>query len=153
MVTEYVERFYIPAAKRYSELAAQGGAKLGPIVEWRKRFRTAGSQVKITRVQAENSREIRVGQKIRVTASVVLGEIPPEYVRVQIVSGSVNPGGMIANSSSSDMKHAGTAENEHQYEGQLECPESGSYGFSVRVIPCHSDVRVPFEHPWLVWAE
>jgi starch phosphorylase len=153
MVTEYVERFYIPAAKRYSELAAQGGAKLGPIVEWRKRFRTAGSQVKITRVQAENSREIRVGQNIRVTASVVLGEIPPEYVRVQIVSGSVNPGGMIANSSSSDMKHAGTAENEHQYEGQLECPESGSYGFSVRVIPCHSDVRVPFEHPWLVWAE
>ena len=109
--------------------------------------------MKITRVQAENSREIRVGEKIRVTASVVLGEIPPEYVRVQIVSGSVNEAGMIVNSSSSDMKHAGMIENEHQYEGQLECLESGSYGFSVRVIPYHPDVRVPFEHPWLVWAE
>ena len=153
MVMEYVERFYIPAAKRYSELAAQGGAKLDPILEWRRRFRTAGSQVKITRVQTENSREIRVGEKIPVTASVVLGEIPPEYVRVQIVSGSVNEDGMIVNSSSSDMKHAGMIENEHQYEGQLECLESGSYGFSVRVIPYHPDVRVPFEHPWLVWAE
>ncbi len=153
MVMEYAERFYIPAAKRYSELAAQGGAKLRPILEWRRRFRTAGSQVKITRVQAENSREIRVGEKMRVTASVVLGEIPPEYVRVQIVSGSVNEDGMIVNSSSSDMKHAGMTENEHQYEGQLECLESGSYGFSVRVIPYHPDVRVPFEHPWLVWAE
>ena len=153
MVTEYVERFYIPAAKRYSDLAAHGGAKLGPILEWRRRFRTAGSQVKFTRVQADNGREIRVGEKIQVTASVVFGEIPPEYVRVQIVSGSVDEGGMIVSSSLSDMKHVGMTENEHQYEGQLECLESGSYGFSVRVIPFHSDVRVPFEHPWLVWAE
>jgi starch phosphorylase len=153
MVREYVERFYLPAAKRYSDLATQGGAKLGPIVEWRKQFRTAGSQVKITRVQAENSREARVGEKIDITASVVLGEIPPDYVRVQILSGSVAEGGMLVNGSSSDMKHVGMTENEHQFEGQLECLESGSYGFSVRVIPYHPDVRVPFEHPWLVWAE
>jgi len=153
MVMEYVERFYMPAAKRYSDLAAQGGAKLGPILEWRRRFRTAGSQVKIMRVQAENSREIRVGEKIRVTASVVLGEMPPEYIRVQIVSGSVNEEGLIVNSSSRNMTRSGMTGNEHQYEGQLECLESGSYGFSVRVVPYHPDVRVPFEHPWLVWAE
>ena len=109
--------------------------------------------MKITRVQTENSREIRVGEKMRVMAGVVLGEIPPEYVRVQMVSGSVNADGAIVNSSSSDMKHDGLTGSEHQYEGQLECLESGSYGFSVRVIPYHPDVRVPFEHPWLVWAE
>jgi len=153
MVTEYAERFYTPIAKRYSELAAQGGAKLRLITEWRRCFRTAGSQVKITRVQAENSREIRVGDKIRVTASVVLGEVPPEYVRVQIVSGALNENGMIVDSSSSDMKVTGSIGSEYQYEGQLECAESGSRGFSVRVIPYHPDVRVPFENPWLVWAE
>ena len=153
MVREYVERFYIPAGRRYSELAAHGGAKLGPILEWRKRFRTAGSEVKITRVETENGRDIRVGEKMRVKASVVLGEIPPEYIRVQIVSGSVNAGGLIVNSASSNMTHTGMTGNEHQYEGLLECLESGSYGFSVRVIPDHPDVRVPFEHPWLVWAE
>ncbi len=153
MVREYVERFYIPAAKRYSELAADGGARLAPIVEWRRMFRKAGAQVNVTRVQAENNREIQVGQKIRITASVVLGEIPPEDVRVQIVSGPLNESGAIVNSFSSDMKDLGVIENEHLYEGQLECLESGSYGFSVRVIPYHPDVRVPFEHPWLVWAE
>jgi glycogen phosphorylase len=153
MVMEYVERFYVPAAKRYSDLAAEGGAKLYAIHEWRRRFRAAGSQVKITRVQTDNSREIRVGERIPVTASVVLGEIPQEDVRVQIVSGSVNESGAIVNNSSTDMKPAGMADNEHQYEGQLECLESGSYGFSVRVIPYHPDVRVPFEHPWLIWAE
>ena len=153
MVLEYAERFYMPAAKRYSDLAAQAGAKLGPIVEWRKRLRASGSGVKITRVQTGGSRAIRVGEKVPLTVSLVLGEIPPEDVRVQIVSGSVNPSGAIVNGSCTDMKPAGMAGNEHQYEGQLECLESGSYGFSVRVIPYHPDVRVPFEHPWLVWAE
>jgi starch phosphorylase len=153
MVMEYAERFYLPAARRYSDLAANGGARLRPVLEWRTRLRTAGSQVKIAGVLAENSREVRVGEKIQVTASVVLGEISPEDVRVQIVSGPVSEDGLIVNISSSDMKHAEVTENEHRYNGQLECLESGSYGFTVRVIPCHPDVRVPFEHPWLVWAE
>ena len=153
MVMEYVQRFYLPAAKRYADLAADHGARLGPILEWRKRFRTAGSQVKITRVQMANGRDTRVGDKMRVMAGVVLGEIPPEYVRVQIVFGPANADGTIANSSASDMKRTGMTGNEHQYEGQVECLESGSYGFSVRAIPYHPDVRVPFEHPWVVWAE
>ena len=153
MVMEYAERFYIPAAKRYSELAADHGARLGPILEWRRRFRTAGSQVKITLVEADSGWEIRVGAKMRVTANVFLGEIPPDAVRLQIVSGPVNEAGTIVNSSSSDMKPVGIAGNEHKYEGELQCLESGSYGFSVRVIPYHPDVRIPYEHPWLVWAE
>jgi starch phosphorylase len=90
---------------------------------------------------------------MRVTANVFLGAIPPEDVRLQIVAGPVNEAGAIVNSSSNDMKHVGIAGNEHQYEGELQCLESGSYGFSVRVIPYHPDVRIPFEHPWLVWAE
>jgi starch phosphorylase len=153
MVIEYTERFYLPAAERYSDLAAQDGAKLKPILEWRKRLRTASSQVKITHVKAENSGEIRVGEKIGVTAVVLLGEISPEDVRVQIVYGSVDENGAIVNGSSSDMQHAGMAESGHHYAGQMECLESGSYGFSVRVIAYYPDVRVPFEHPWLVWAE
>jgi len=153
MVVEYTERFYLHAAQRYKDLAAQGGAKLGPIVEWRRKFRTVGSQVKITRVQTSQNGEIHVGEKIRVTASVVLGELGPEDVRVQIVFGSVDENGAIVRGASSDMRHDGTEGNEHRYEGELECLESGSCGFSVRVIPYHPDVRVPFEHPWLVWAE
>jgi len=153
MAMEYATRFYIPAALRYTELAADGGAKLRTIVDWRRRIRTSGSQVKITRVQAATSGDIRVGDIMHVEASVFLGDIPPDDVRVQIVTGSVDPNGVIVNGSASNMNHAGSAGSEHRYEGQLECVESGSYGFSVRVIPYHPDVRVPFEHPWVVWAE
>jgi starch phosphorylase len=153
MVTEYVERFYVPAARRYLDLAAEGGSKLGPILEWRKLIRTAGSQVKITRIQSANGSEIRTGEKIRVMARVALGKIAPACVRVQIVFGAVNGDGALVHSSSIDMTHTGMTGIEHEYTGELECRESGSLGFSIRVVPYHPDVRVPFEHPWLVWAE
>jgi hypothetical protein len=51
------------------------------------------------------------------------------------------------------MTQQGMTGNQFQYAGQLKCVESGSCGFSVRVIPYHPDVRVPFEHPWAGWAE
>ena len=86
-------------------------------------------------------------------AQVALGEIPPESVRVQMVFGSVSGDGTLGHGSSSDMAHTGVIGSEHQDQGELECRESGSYRFSVRVVPYHPDVRVPFEHPWLVWAE
>jgi starch phosphorylase len=90
---------------------------------------------------------------LAVTASVFLGAIPPEDVRVQIVSGSLDQGGTIVKGASTDMTYVSRIGDQHQYQGQLECLESGSYGFSVRVIPYHPDVRIPFEHPWLVWAQ
>ena len=41
--------------------------------------------------------------------SVLLGDIPPESIRVQIVSGSLDSAGTIVNSSASDMTHAESA--------------------------------------------
>ena len=153
MAREYAERFYIPVAKRYSHLAADRGAKVHAIVAWRKCFRTSGSQVKVTAVRADTGREILVGTRLHVAASVFLGAVPLEYVRVQIFYGPVSPEGAIVNGRATDMTRISTSGNEHRYEGEVDCLESGSCGFSVRVIPHHADVIIPYEHPWLVWAE
>ena len=153
MVAEYAERFYVPALRRYTELERAGRVRLGPIIEWRRRFRASGGQVKVTHVEMANGHELRAGEKVGVKASIFLGAIPPESVRVQMVSGPVDANGTILHSEANDLRLAGSSGNEYRYEGELECRESGAYGFSVRVAPMHPDVRVPFEHPWLVWAE
>ena len=152
MVTQYAERFYIPSAKRHAALKANGGEKLSSIVDWRRHIRKSASQVRITHVQAEDS-EIRVGSKIRVKVSVFLGELPKEYVRVQICSGSLNAEGAIIKGVVSEMERVEASGMEQQYEGTVECTESGSCGFSVRVIPYHPDVLIPFEQPAVIWAE
>jgi starch phosphorylase len=122
-------------------------------VEWRRRFRLSGSRVTITQIQADTHRGIPFGAPLHVTASVLLGDIPPEYVRVQIVSGSVNAEGVIVRGQALDMTRTSTDGEQHVYQGEVECLESGSCGFSVRVIPHHDDVIVPYEHPWVLWAE
>ena len=38
-------------------------------------------------------------------------------------------------------------------EGEVECQDSGSCGFTVRVIPLNADAILPYELPWIVWAE
>jgi starch phosphorylase len=153
MVTEYAERFYLPAGQRYLRLAADRGAKTYPIVEWRRRFRLSGSNVKITQIQRDTHNGIPLGTKLQVTASILLGDIPPEYVRVQIVAGSVNPEGSILQGRPIDMVRTSTSGEEHLYQGEVECTESGSCGFSLRVIPHHEEVIVPYEHSWVRWDE
>jgi hypothetical protein len=88
---------------------------------------------------------------LRITASVFLGELQPHAVRVQVYSGSLNADGAIVDGSPTEMQHVDAIGDEHHYEGELECTESGSCGFSVRVVP-HPEVRIPYEQPWIVWA-
>lgn len=153
MVAEYADRYYVPTATRFSYLAGGGGSRLRPIIDWRRCFRACGSQVRITQVEVENGREYRTGEKAPVRVSVYLGDIPPDFARVQAVSGSVDEGGRICNFRATDLKRVGAQDREYRYQGELECSESGNFGFSIRVIPAHPDVRIPFEHPWVVWAE
>jgi len=153
MVTEYTERFYLACARRYTAIAAEGGSRVRQIVDWRRSIRTFGPSVKINWIHAENARQLRVGARMRVTAGVFLAQIPPGFVRVQVVSGRVDEHRQIRSAHAGDLRLSGEADGEHRYEGEVECLESGSYGFSVRVIPCHPDVLVPFEHPWVIWAE
>ena len=39
------------------------------------------------------------------------------------------------------------------YRAAVECNESGSCGLSVRIVPNHPDAILPYEMPWIVWAE
>jgi starch phosphorylase len=153
MVTEYAERFYLPASQRYLRLAADGGARTHAIAEWRRRIRLSSSRVKISQIQADTQSGIPFGTKLPVTASVFLADIPPDYVRVQIVSGSLNAEGIIVHGKAVDMARVSSNGEENVYRGEVECGESGSCGFTVRVIPYHEDVIVPYEHPWVLWNE
>ena len=65
----------------------------------------------------------------------------------------MNPEGGILQGQSIDMMRTSTGGEEHLYQGEVECTESGSCGFSVRVIPHHEDVIVPYGHRWVPWDE
>jgi starch phosphorylase len=153
MVAEYAERFYIPAGERHIRLTANKAAKVRPLVEWRKRLRDHGSEVRVVKVDAGIPEEVAIGSKLKVTARVLLGGLSPADVRVQLYFGGLNPDGEVVHGQSADMALQETSGAEHAYEGEVDCRESGSCGFAVRVVPFHEDAICPYEMNWITWAE
>ncbi len=153
MVTEYAERFYIPAHERQARLAAGNAERARALVDWRKRLRTFGSQVRVTRVERTGAEELLIGSKLKAIAWVELGQLSPADVRVQLYYGALKPDGESIEGTAADMVLRESSGAAYRYEGEVECRESGSRGFTVRVIPYHEDAILPYEMPWVQWAE
>jgi starch phosphorylase len=107
----------------------------------------------VVQVDQQSIPEVFVGATLKITARVFLGHLTPADVRVQIYQGAVDPEGRISNGSASDMTHTGNSDANHVYEGRMECCDSGSRGYSIRVIAFHPDAILPYEQPWLVWEQ
>jgi starch phosphorylase len=152
MVAEYTERFYLAASARHVLLRADNGARVLPLVEWRKRLHVHGSEVRVAGVDVQTS-HISVGSKVGVTARVFLGHLGPSDVRVQVFYGRVDPEGQIMRGQAVDMQVRESLGAEYLYEGGIDGEESGSCGFSVRIVPFHEDAILPYEFPWIVWQE
>jgi starch phosphorylase len=153
MVAEYAERFYLPAAKRLIRLAGDK-SRVGSLLDWRKRLHAHGSEVKVTQVNVDGgSREFVVGSRVKVSARVSLGGLSPRDVSVQAYYGAVTADGRIGEGSHVDLALSQSCGADYLYEGEVECGQSGSCGFAVRVVPFHEDALLPYELPWVRWEE
>jgi starch phosphorylase len=152
MVAQYAEEFYIPAHERHQRLSADNCKKVYPLVEWRKRIRANAQSVKVTMVSPEHPGELVVGAKIKVEARVALSALQPGDVRVQVYYGAVGSDGQIRSGQTAEMTLVRAEGAEHVYAGEIVCADSGSCGYTVRVIPYHQDAILPYEMPFIVWA-
>lgn len=153
MVVEYLERFYLPAHRRRMRLAEDGARRVRDLVEWRRRVFAHGSEVSILSVESNIPPEVAVGDKLAVTAAVRFGSLSPSDFRVQIYFGAVDPNGQIIEGSATDMTLEESSGGVSRYRGEVECLHSGSCGFAVRIVPFHEDAILPYELPWIYWAE
>jgi starch phosphorylase len=64
MVWDYVERYYLPAARHHESLVADGGTRAKGLAEWRARVIRQWPQVKIEQVEAARSGTHRVGESL-----------------------------------------------------------------------------------------
>jgi starch phosphorylase len=151
MVAEYAERFYIPASRRNVKLRANDAERVRPLVDWRRRLRDHGSEVRVVSVEVQSAAEIFVGSPMTVTARVFLGKLTPADVRVQVFHGPLDAEGRVSKGEVLDLTRCRSVDRDHLYQGELECRDSGSRGLAVRVVAFHEDAILPYEQPWLVW--
>ncbi|MFF4804692.1 glycosyltransferase family 1 protein [Streptomyces sp. NPDC001351] len=137
MVREYVERLYAPAAHAHRAMDPGSARELAA---WKARVRAAWHGVTVDHVETSAATATaELGSTLGLRVRVGLGELGPDDVEVQVVSGRVDPEDRIADATTVPLKPAGgpDADGRWSYEGPLSLDRTGPYGYTVRILPSH----------------
>lgn len=151
MVSEYTERFYMPASSQYLALKANGLSAAKEALEWRVKVRQAWPQVGIVKVTDSAARSNPMGQHIKVTALTKLGPLDPSEVRVQALVGRIGANRELVAPTAYDLNFEGSEDGNFVFVGELPCDRPGHQGYTVRIVPQHANINVPSELNLIAW--
>lgn len=145
MLCEYVEDYYLPAARSYAERTANGGQVAKSLEAWRARLETYWSQLHFGNLTVE-----RENNSWRFRVHVYLGELSNDEVLVELYAEPPAPssppfrGEMVCGA---EMVGA-----MHTYMYELTVPASRpAQHFTPRIIGQHPAARVPLEARFILW--
>jgi len=148
MVRDYVDDWYLPAARRSRRLAQDDFAGARELVQWRTRVATSWRDVRVLGIAHEE--QAHVGAPQRVWADVALGDLAADDVQVQLWHGRVEAGDQLRDPENTvmELESADGPAGGARFVTTLSSAEQGSFGFTVRVVPSHpqlrDDVLAPF---------
>jgi len=153
MVTQYADEYYLVAHRRYLNLCAENSAKAKRLASWLGKVETAWPTIKVDSVKNDIS-EIRLGERIVVSARIALNALTPEDVAVQVLMGQVDAEGEIKNSVVIPMQPTGRDSSEIDLFEAVIKPtmRTGLHGYSIRVLPQHPDLISSFVPELIVLA-
>ncbi|MFH1070039.1 MAG: alpha-glucan family phosphorylase [Candidatus Glassbacteria bacterium] len=153
MVQEYVERFYLEAAERCSNLKKDGYQRAKKMAKWRQKVSRAWQTVSIVDAKADTTRDYVVGTQLEVTAVVKLGSLTPDDVAVEVYYGPLDQKRRIVEPRTVALKPADSAGGSGgiTFTGTVPCERSGRHGYTLRVLPRNEDMVNPHELGLIIW--
>ena len=155
MVKQYTEQLYIPAAQAYENFSRDGCGAAVQLSQWKTQMRKDWPQVHLSDVQVANKDRptIQVGESLQISARVHLGAVDPRHVRVEAYHGELDNGDL-HNPAATVLTQSSQADGEgtYIYQGSVPATESGTYGFSVRVVPTHPCLMQAHELRLITWS-
>lgn len=147
MVRDYVERLYLPAAHSERVAAAKTFAAARELAAWKTRVRAGWSGVHVAHVESGGvDATPQVGEDLSVRAFIELGDLTPDDVAVELVHGRARAGDTLT-----DVERETLTLEAHElgapatYTGTVPLARSGSFGYTVRVVPRHAMLASPSE--------
>jgi starch phosphorylase len=140
MLWEYAERYYVPAARCYERLAADGMAGARQLAAWEAAIRKGWSAVRIESVEDAGPGTRRVGEGFELAVVARLGSIDPKDVTVEAYFGPLGATREIQRGRTVALSlERALGDGRHRYTGSIPCQRSGMQGFTVRVRPFHPE--------------
>jgi starch phosphorylase len=139
MVREYVERLYLPAAAADRAISAKSYQPARDLAAWKARVIAAWPNVHVTHVESGGvDASPQVGEQLQVRAFVQLGTLSPDDVSVELVHGRARDGDQLVDVNTVTLElDSLDAAGIGNYAGTVPLDRSGSFGYTVRVVPTH----------------
>ena len=154
MVSEYVERLYVPAARARRAISGESYGPARDLAQWKARVAAEWPNVAVAHVESGGVQSPQVGDELTVRAHVELAGLSADDVLVDVVFGRARDGDELA-----DVHHMPLTLESHElgqsatFSGTVPLARSGSFGYTVRVTPCHELLAHPAELGLVAVAE
>ncbi len=146
MVRDYVRQLYAPAAVTGRRLNADyaGAAELAT---WKAKVRAGWAGVRVEHVESSGVADApELGDTMSVRAFVSLGDLAPTDVDVQLIHGRSTGEDELVDTAVESLHVAESYEGgRHRFDGDLSLDRSGSFGYTVRVVPRNDLLTSPAE--------
>jgi glycogen phosphorylase len=144
MVSEYVRQLYAPASASSQRLAADDYAAAKRLAAWRTNVLDAWKGVSVLHVDSFVDGYPQLGGVLKLRAEVTLNGLGPDDVDVQAVYGGVDADDRLTNIRALSLTSAG-GEGTSWFEGEVPMQRTGSFGYTVRVLPKCDLLATPAE--------
>ncbi|WP_196811021.1 alpha-glucan family phosphorylase [Arthrobacter sp. 35W] len=147
MVQDYVGLLYRPAAVSGRHARADGFAQAKSLAAWISKVRSGWPQVVVERVDSTGvSDDPQIGDALTVQAYVALGAIRAEDVLVEVAYGRALESDELIETTLAPLAAVRDLGNgRHLFEADVVIDRSGSFGYTVRVLPQHEALASPAE--------
>ncbi len=152
MVCEYLENFYLPAAKRYQEIISNNMKGIKELTAWKQLIRENWAGINFEKVEAETRTPLTYQSRLEVTVTVNLKKLSSKDIKTQIYYGLLDTEGKIINGKIIDMNLIEEKDGRLIYKGWIPCDYSGQNGYAVRIIPYHENMINPLDMGLIMWA-
>ena len=140
MVSEYTERFYVPASRHGKLLASDGFRRAKALAEWKARVRKSWQKVRLERLdQAGEEFQGRFGESLEVRVKAHHDGLSPDDIRVEIVLLRPSREGGYKRHRVVEMTHV----EDGVFETSLQPEDAGDFAYHIRAYPFHEDLAHP----------
>lgn len=153
MVQEYAERFYRVAGDQWQRFIRDGGMTIRAIAVRKQHLYQHWDEIRVEKIDAQILAKLQVGDRFEVVAEVVLGEIDPQEVIVELYHGRIVRHGQIVEGKPVPMEWVETTgTGKHLFRGWVLCRTSGVHGHALRIRYCCEESAAEFEPGLFFWA-
>ncbi|MBI4829309.1 MAG: alpha-glucan family phosphorylase [Nitrospinae bacterium] len=152
MVRNYTVFFYIPCATRVRALRDDTRGRVRQLAAWKEKLERQWGAVTLEGITQSGGDDLRVGQMYEVNVTLRLGELAPEDVKVEIYFGMLDTRDAIVRGSAAPMSFQEMRDGRAVFRGSIPLTESGRHGFSVRIMPSHTDLFDRVEPGYIKWS-